>query len=331
VVRCARLLLSPHRAGGSLSRFGRFDLDAVVERLRAFGQAYDGAGDPARYVVAGDALLNEQRVLAVPSLPAEITARHGRLITVDLPLSAPAILARSNLRVMGLGPNGDRCARVQMRHGQTSIRREVRARQIALGLGLRSLVVPAVLARGQGWVVDQQVGGHHAREPEMLRFIQTALPAFHAGTVRMRPFRGPYALGALVADVKGFAGEFTPSAANGAWPVALCHGDIAPTNLLCTEGGSFALVDWERARVMAVAFDFARVCIEFPATAAPAIQALRRMTGKSGVAPEVQLAIGLACERRRQIAMPAADAALFRRRLATAEHLMRVLVSGALV
>ena len=177
-------------------KLGAFDLDYVSGRLRAFAAEYSAGGPARRYVLADDELVPEGAVLANAALVMRLLQRHRRLIVVELPFTATKIIVQNNIRVLGLGPEGDRTARIQAR-ANGSVRREVRSRRTIAAVRQRTqpspgpeAQIPAILQVGPNWLVEEQVEGRHVGEPEMRRFAATCLPAFYRHTARQRPYPG---------------------------------------------------------------------------------------------------------------------------------------------
>jgi hypothetical protein len=295
-----------------LPKVGAFDIDFVAARLRRFAAEYGAGGPPARYVLAGDSLLNERRVRADAGLMMSIMNRHGRLVTIDLPFSAIAILTNTNIRILGLGRKADASARIQLhRQRGSSLARETRGRRIFAGLlgcdpgfgRSRGFGIPTVLASGRNWLVDEQINGGHSASGDVSRFLEAYAPMLYACTVRMRPFRSSDSLPALIEEARRDLPVLKASAFDHSWPVALCHGDLARKNLLRTPDACLWLIDWESTKVMPVAFDLARLCAAVPETTDLALELLRRVSaGRVSVAPELQLVLGLARESKRQSA-----------------------------
>jgi hypothetical protein len=302
VVKFLRGRLSPVPLGGiAVPPFGAFDLDVAGERLRAFAAEYGQGGPPRRYVLAENALLEESAALANAPLVMNLIRRYRRLITVELPFTATKVIARSNIRILGLGPRGDRTARIQMRRGVGSLRREIRARRVIATIRRRmqrnsepEAQIPAMLEMGANWLVEEQVEGQHAGEMQMRRFAATLLPAFYRSTLRQRPYRGPMQLAALETEAARLLPGFSLGDQRGLWPVALCKGDLNSSNILWAPGDKFWMIDWELSRVMAIALDLATACFETPALIDVSLNILRAFSTADCVPPEIQLTLGFA-------------------------------------
>jgi hypothetical protein len=287
--------------GRGVHRLGEFDLDQIVERLRFFARDYGAGGRPHRYVLARDALINEKYVLANASVMMAIIAEHGRLVTVELPFSAATILARNNVRVMGLGKRGELTVRLQVRTSKASLARERRSRRVIERIRkVRSpeanpIVIPQVLASGDGWLVEQQLAGRHLRSTDLPSFIK-ALPTFYGPTARMRPYRGPFPFSVVVDEVLACVPGISREAFAGELPAALCHGDLGTSNILALADGRFALVDWESGAVMSLALDLAKLCVSYPEILEQTLMLIRRFTADGGIGAEAQLLLALARE-----------------------------------
>jgi hypothetical protein len=288
-----------------------------------------------RFVLAQDALINEPMVTANSALLMQLLEKYKRLVTVELPFSARAILAQSNIRVLGFGPTADLSVRIQMRRNW--LRREIRSRDVIAGIRRRNsaalkggLVIPEILRRGKDWLVEQQLPARHSDEADFRPFIEGMLPGFYELTVRPRPYRGAWGLPTLIADVQSVIPKLRVAAIAGLWPVALCHGDLSRSNVLHLTSGNLGLVDWETARVMGIAFDVSKPCIDMPAHTPAALRLVRQMTPPGGVPPELQLALAFAAEVRRQKVMPVGGPETAARKAALARDLMKAVLSGAL-
>jgi hypothetical protein len=282
-------------------RIGGFDLDHVSRRLSDFAAEYGAGGRAQRFVLADDALVEESAVLADAPLVMRLIQRHRRLVTLDLPFTATRIVARSNIRVLGLGPRADRTARIQMRQGSGSIRRDVRARRTIAAIRARRPVpekpeveIPAILKIGRDWLVEEQIAALHPGAGEVRAFTENWLPAFYRHTLRPRPYRGPASLRALAEEAARRLPGFSMRGQPDLWPVALCKGDLNSSNLLSAPGPRFWMIDWELAGVMAIAIDLAAVCYEVPSLMDVSLDLLRQLSPAGCVAPEIQLTLGFA-------------------------------------
>jgi hypothetical protein len=258
-------------------------------------------------VLGGDTLLNESDVMANASLLMRLLNRYGRLITVELPFSAKVVLAKTNFRIVGLGPRSDLTARVQIRNVYGSIHREVTARRVVEALQERrprnpaaTPQIPKIVERGSTWLVEEQIAGRHASKADLRRFIAGQLPWFYEGTVRPRPYRGPIPLPSLLAEARIHVPGLPATPPEGSWPVALCWADLSPSNLLCAADGKFWMIDWETSRVMAIALDLAKVCVGTPELTDTVLEIIGRFTPLGGVPPRLQLLLGLAGESVRR-------------------------------
>jgi hypothetical protein len=284
---------------------GAFPLPLVVKTLREFAVDYGRGGSRCVYVVYGNILTREDRVLNNPQLVMKVMSHHGRMIKVDLPFTANGVMAGTNLRIFGLGGDPRLTAKIRMHGGL--LYREVTARQAfarALSGRVPLLGMPAVLehdSRKGLWLVEQFVEAGHLNSSDMAAFLATCASDFYRATARLRPVLRWRRHEEAIADLVRAAPSFGTVPERGIWPVALCHGDLLKHNVLRAADGRFWLIDLELSDVQPVAMDLAHALVEEPRLKAYVLEVLRRL-GPSGkvLRPELQLALGLAAELRKR-------------------------------
>lgn len=286
---------------------GPFPLPVVVERLRAFAGDYRGGGRPCVYVVYGNILVREDRVLNNPSLLMKVLSHHRRMIKVDLPFTANVIFAATNLRIIGLGGDEHLTAKVRLRGKKGQLFREMTARRVLTQVLADQSRVSIPRARAYDgrdglWVVEEFVDARHSNSGDAAAFLSAPAASFYGATIRGRAvarMRGGYN------DLAGELSRMVPSAGkvaeNASWLVALCHGDLTRKNLLRAPDGRFWLVDLELARVMPIAVELGHLCADEPSVTRQALALLARLdpAGET-IPPRLQLALGLVAELREQ-------------------------------
>jgi hypothetical protein len=118
----------------------------------------------------------------------------------------------------------------------------------------------------QGWTCEPFLRGEAFRAadvnriaPPLLRFQEATAelsqrPGFFAASDFLeREFGGDIDLRGMPADIVALCRSSWSQIA--AAPKCVVHGDINPANMIWTEGGQIALVDWDEARVDAAMFD----------------------------------------------------------------------------
>jgi hypothetical protein len=301
--------------------------------MRAFASEYGCAERPTRFVAAAtDLLLSEQSVAADPAQIEALRARQGQLITVELPIEAKAVFARHNVRILSFGPESNLSVALLLAKRKRSWARGVRARRILAGLGAdgsSGMAIPRIVAKGSFWMVEEQLAGGHIGAAAAARCLETALHDFYATTVRMRPFRGAR-LRRLVNAAERLVPGLRVQLGDALWPVALCQGDLNPSNLLDLGNDRFGLVDWESAEVVAIALDLVPLVARMPSLVRPALDLLRRLTEPGAVPPEVQLLLGLAWMALRHEKLVASFSPERRAAYAASKNLMMAIAAGGL-
>lgn len=284
-------------------RLGWFSLADVVTRIGAFAKAYRKGGGERRYVLFENTLVLEERLLADSALLMKTLNRHGRLIKVDLPITAQAIVAGWNLRILGLGGDARRAAQIRMRGGKGQLFREITARRAfeKVIADDPEVAMPAIHAYDQRdgvWLVEDIVEGRHADLNDLASFLSVSVPRLYRKTARLRVVRRDVVqCRALIAELVQSVSALAPLAQipdDAHWLVGLCHGDLTLGNLIKSADGRFWLIDWEHAGVDPVAVDLAGAVIWQPPMREMALDLLRRLDGHASALPaERQLALGM--------------------------------------
>lgn len=292
------------------ARLGNFALAAAVARIEAFAKTYRKVGRARRYVLVEGTLVREERILAEPGRFMKALG-NGPLLKVELPLSAQAIVANWNLRIIGLGDDGRLTAQVRMRGTKGSLFREVRARRAVARLlaGDAEVAVPALRAydRTAGlWLVEDFVNGRPGELSDLAAYLAGPAAGFYRRTARPRPIARVFARARpLLAELAASEPRLRRLAAlpdDTLWPVALCHGDVMVGNILRTADRRFWLADWERAAVQPIALDLAATVMWQPPMRDAALAILRQLD-PGGISPTAEdylvLGMVLLLQRRR--------------------------------
>jgi len=225
---------------------------------------------------------------------------------LKLPFLAKKIGISNNLRIFGYEGNDKLTIKVAMpnhfRRG--NLLREVRARKLVAGRMGGQAICPRLFAyesKEGRWFTEEmlQEEGQASLHDKAVEFLDSYCRAFYQLSVSLQPIsragydRSLSKLDEVLAGKLSGHREFDPQKL---WPVALCHNDLCPENMVKTRDGKLYLIDWEFAAHNPVAYDLAKIYTKHPDLREDIIAALEYFSkeNSSVLSAKLQLAIALA-------------------------------------
>lgn len=227
---------------------------------------------------------------------------------VWLPFMANSIRVKNNLRVLGCGKDQKLTIKIALvglsRAG--CLRREIKARRLLAGALRPSFGVPDIKRydrKNGGWITEDMIVPTKGGRPAAEEFIYDHAVEFYRSTCRHHRVFSRKFCGFNVSELlrylpdsgRGFASDYWMTAQ---WPVAFCHGDLSPDNMIRNTQGRLFVVDWEAACVMPVAADLRKIYTRHSDIRKDVLAMLASLSKdqKDIVQPEIQMALGLAAD-----------------------------------
>ncbi len=283
----------------------------IIDALTDFSKSFFGEGleNKYGYFLCGQYLLPVKRtVLTRAFLENLLRPRRWPRAYVGLPFLANSIRVKNNLRVLGCGKDQNQTIKIALvglsRAG--CLRREIKARRLLEGALRPSFGVPDInrYDRKNGcWITEDMIVQAKGGRPLAEEFIRDHALDFYRSTCRHRKVFSRKIYGVKVSEVlrylpdngSAFASDYWITAQ---WPVAFCHGDLSPDNMIRSHLGRLFVVDWEAACVMPVAADLRKIYTRQPDIRSDVLHMLASLSKNQAdvVQPEIQMALVLAAD-----------------------------------
>ena len=287
--------------------------EQVVRKLIEFDTEYGrNKGTFFRYIQFGDLLLPLSKLFNTPALAVKAVSKvAGGDFTlqpaIKLPFLCHSVWICTNLRIYEY--NSDRNLTVKIALDNIFRRglllREVRARKLVAAKAEIDNLIPEIIEfdrAGGKWIVEEMIRESKencSRAEKAEEFIAQIARPFYQATVRLKPLskyiaENPFdsmerSLAEIIIKAQSYELEYL-------WPVALCHGDLSPDNMIINEKSRLYLVDWEFAALNPVAYDLAKIYNNYPELRNKILDLLATITGdsKRSLNPNLQMAVALA-------------------------------------
>jgi hypothetical protein len=275
------------------------NLQRLVKNLEQFASEYGHRRPAGTFVLFGNSLIDQRIVERNPGLATAILDKHRQLTRVTLPVTADEVRLQRNARIYGLDRRKDVTVKVVLEQGKRTLFKEVRARRIVSSIIKDSgpIFVPRLLAydrRGGNWLVEEFVSGRGFEKQDTRRLLAAVASGFYHQTARARPLSRLIGAGYLRERLEELDPLFPKISPESKWPVALTHGDLVRSNVLCSADGRLCLIDWELAGVRPVAIDLAQIYRSDRDLKAEILDFLRRLDPNREAMPAAaQLALGV--------------------------------------
>lgn len=212
-----------------------------------------------------------------------------------LPFQCNSIRIKHNLRIFGFGPSKDLSVKIAVNSALRvgSLYREIKARKLLNNKQLS--FIPSIVEydpKGK-WVVDELITASNniSYADKAGEFINKHALSFYQATARAKPLRRSFNLEAIKETPEIFANKVD---LDHKWPVALCHGDLSPGNMLLDNNNQLYLVDWELAGVRPVAFDVLNIFIKYPEYRNNILAMLNDLSSEKELDSNLQIGLALA-------------------------------------
>jgi len=288
------------------------ETELQIKNLGLFHQDQGGnCNQLYRYVRVGYELLPLLNLSRKPVVglkaAARLTLSQGiRWQSLKLPFLAKKVGISNNLRIFGYDNNDQVTVKVAMpnhfRRG--NLLREVRARKLVTEKMGKRTICPRLLSyeRKDGrWLIEEMLEeeGQTSLHDKALEFLKEYCQDFYRLSQSIKPInRCGYNRHlsileeSLAAKISGYK-DFDPGKY---WPVALCHNDLCPENMIKSRNGRLFVIDWEFAAYNPVAYDLAKLYTKHPALREDILAALEHFSKQNSpfLDAHLQLAIALA-------------------------------------
>ncbi len=288
------------------------ETDLQIKNLSLFHREQGGSFKHTyRYVRVGYELLplrdfSRKPVTGLKAAIRLVLSQGVRWQGLKLPFLAKKIGISNNLRIFGYEGNDNLTIKVAMpnhfRRG--NLLREVRARKLVAGrMGGQAICPPltAYESKDGRWFIEEMVQeeGQASLHDKAVEFLDSYSRAFYQLSVGLQLVsragydRSLAKLDLGLAEKISGCKEFNPQKL---WPIALCHNDLCPENMVKTRDGRLYLIDWEFAAYNPVAYDLAKLYTKHPDLREGIIAALEYFSNENSsvLSARLQLAIALA-------------------------------------
>ena len=153
------------------------------------------------------------------------------------------------------------------------------------------------------WITENMIVQAKGGRPLAEEFIRDHGLEFYRLTCRHRDVYSRKIYGMKISEVlrylpdsgRAFASDYWMTAQ---WPVAFCHGDLSPDNMMRNTLGKLFVVDWEGACVMPVAADLRKIYTRHSEIRRHVLALLASLSENQAdiVQPEIQMALVLAAD-----------------------------------
>ncbi len=287
------------------------EFSQITDALTDFSKHFFGEGleNKYGYLLCGQYLLPVKGGGVTQSfLENLLRPRRWPRAYVGLPFMANSIRVKNNLRVLGCGKDQKLTIKIALvglsRAG--CLRREIKARRLLAGALRPSFGVPDIKRydrRNGCWITEDMIVQAKGGRPAAEEFIREHALEFYLSTCRHHRVFSRKFCGFNVSEIlhylpdsgRGFASDYWITAQ---WPIAFCHGDLSPDNMMRNTQGKLFIVDWEGACVMPVAADLRKIYTRYPEMRRHVLVMLASLskTQRDIVQPEIQMALVLAAD-----------------------------------
>ena len=288
------------------------ETELQIKNLSLFHQDQgDSCNQLYRYVRVGYELLpllnlSREPVVGLKTAAKLVLSQGIRWQSLRLPFLAKKVGISNNLRIFGYDNNDQVTVKVAMpnhfRRG--NLLREVRARKLVTEKMGKRTICPRLIAyeRKDGrWLIEEMLEeeGQASLHDKALEFLKEYCQDFYRISEKSKPVnrcgydkRLSILEESLAAKISGHK-DFQPDKN---WPVALCHNDLCPENMVKSRDGRLHVIDWEFAAYNPVAYDLAKLYTKHPALREDILAALEYFSRHNGpfLDANLQLAIALA-------------------------------------
>jgi len=227
---------------------------------------------------------------------------------VGLPFLVNSIIVKNNLRLFGCGEKQNLSVKLALSGLKRAgcLRREIKARRLLTETLRPSFGVPNMSRydRQNGrWIAEDMVIQTKGGRPLAEEFIQDHALAFYRSTSRLHCVSGRKVHGLCVSEIIRYLPKRgcrldLDNVLRAKWPIALCHGDLSPDNMMRNQQGKLFVADWEKACVMPVAADLRKIYTRCPQVRSDVLRTLGALCAPetNAVLPEIQMALVLAAD-----------------------------------
>ncbi len=288
-----------------------YQIDYVVEQLLFFNTEYteDSSSTHKYFMYGPNDLVPIKRVFYNPKPLAKVILNQLTFPeTIELPFPCSSIKVRNNIRIFGYGSNKKVSIKVALkgmnRHGdyrRGCLFREIKARKILTKQ--LSKTIPKLIdydhKKGR-WIEEELIleSYNFSAEDKLKEFLDSKAFLIYNVTTRPQPlwkFIDKDVIKKYL-PINLFKDQiFNPDCTV---PIALCHGDLAESNLLKSKKGHLYVIDWEKAHVKPVAYDLLTTFKRHPKLRKSILALLGKLSSNSAenVEPRFQIAVAIANE-----------------------------------
>ncbi len=273
------------------------DLNYLISQLTKFNSEYNSANKSIyRYILLGESIHPLKTIIRHPKRLAKLILRKRNMpVIIRLPFCCNSIRIKNNLRIFGYGSNSNFSVKIAVAssYRKGSLFREIKARKILSNYQLDFMPKIIKYDRNGKWVVDELLlePKTTTKANKAQEFIYYYALPFYSATSRLHPLHKSFRR-ETIKDMPEII--FKNIDFNHRWPVALCHGDLSPGNMVRHNNGQLYVVDWESSGVKAVAYDVSKIYTDFPELRIKVLDLLKEISYEQGIDPKHQIGLALA-------------------------------------
>ncbi len=272
------------------------DLNYLISQLTKFNSEHNSAGKSiCRYILLGESIYPFKTIIRHPKRLAKLILRKRNMPVIRLPFCCTSIRIKNNLRIFGYGSNNNFSAKIAVAssYRKGSLFREIKARKILSNYQLDFMPKIIEYDRNGKWVVEELLIEPKAttKASKAQEFIYCHALPFYSATSRLHPLNKSFRRETIKDMPEIILNNID---FNDRWPVALCHGDLSPGNMVRHNNGQLYVVDWESSGVKPVAYDVSKIYMNYPELRIKVLDLLKELSYEQGIDPKVQIGLALA-------------------------------------